>query len=72
MSRRAVLAEIGTPSLVQRADLGVRRNDLEALGEWRSSSASRKCCGSPGPRRRRRRRLVALAWVAAAAGLRRL
>jgi Mrp family chromosome partitioning ATPase len=70
MSRRLpVLAEIGTPSSSNGRTWGLRRNDLEALGEVRERLGARKVVLVTGVEEAAPTVAVALAGVAAAAGV---
>jgi Mrp family chromosome partitioning ATPase len=69
MSRLAVLAEIGTPASSNGRTWGLRRNDLEALGEVREKLGGRKVVLVTGDEGAAATVAVALAGVSAAAGV---
>lgn len=69
MSRLAVLAEIGTPSSSNGRTWGLRRHDLEALGAVRERLGARKVVLITGAEEAAPTVAVALAGVAAAAGV---
>jgi Mrp family chromosome partitioning ATPase len=69
MSRLAVLAEIGAPSSSNGRAWGLRRRDLEALGEVRERLGARRVVLVTGVEDAAPTVAVALAGVAAAAGV---
>jgi len=69
MSKLAVLAEIGTPASSNGRTWGLRRNDLEALGGVRERLGTRKVVLVTGAEEAAPTVAVALAGVAAAAGV---
>jgi Mrp family chromosome partitioning ATPase len=69
MSRLAVLAEIGAPSSSNGRAWGLRRHDLEALGEVRGKLGERRVVLVTGAEAAAPTVAVALAGVAAAAGV---
>jgi Mrp family chromosome partitioning ATPase len=69
VSRLAVLAEIGPPSSTNGRAWGLRRNDLAALGEVREKLGARRVVLVTGAAAAAPTVAVALAGVAAAAGV---
>jgi Mrp family chromosome partitioning ATPase len=69
VAKLAVLAEIGTPSSSNGRTWGLRRNDLEALGGVRERLGARKVVLVTGAEEAAPTVAVALAGVAAAAGV---
>jgi receptor protein-tyrosine kinase len=69
VAKLAVLAEIGTPSSSNGRTWGLRRNDLEALGGVRERLGARKVVLITGAEEAAPTVAVALAGVAAAAGV---
>jgi Mrp family chromosome partitioning ATPase len=69
MSRLAVLAEIGAPTSSNGRTWGLRRHDLEALGEVRGKLGERRVVLVTGAEAAAPTVAVALAGVAAAAGV---
>lgn len=69
MAKLAVLAEIGTPASSNGRTWGLRRHDLEALGEVRERLGARKVVLVTGAEEAAATVAVALAGVAAAAGV---
>lgn len=69
MSKLAVLAEIGTPSSSNGRAWGLRRHDLEALGGVRERLGVRRVVLVTGAQEAAPTAAVALAGVAAAAGV---
>jgi Mrp family chromosome partitioning ATPase len=69
MSRLAVLAEIGAPTSSNGRAWGLRRNDLEQLGEVRERLGTRRVVLVTGAEEAAPTVAVALAGVAAAAGV---